>query len=128
MHKLPIALFLVSLAVQAQAQVNHDVRWYLAHTRERADAVDACRNDAALGQTPNCMNALQADEQYGLARMSANSSRGAGWGDQLRDPQYWAKNSVQIRRNTIAICASHPPFYSPEECEAVRQGEAIASQ
>ena len=128
MRKLPIALFLVALATQVQAQTNHDVRWYLAHSRERADAVDACRNDAALGQRPDCQNALEANEQYGLAQFVAKSTRDAGWGDELHDPQYWAKNSTQVRRNIIAICASHPPFYSPEECEAVRQGEALASQ
>jgi hypothetical protein len=126
MRKLPIALFLVALA--AQAQTNHDVRWYLAHPRERADAVDACHNDAELGQMPNCQNALEANEQYGLAQMIANSTRGAGWADELRDPQRWAKRSVQERRNVIAICAAHPPFYSPEECEAARQGETIATQ
>lgn len=41
---------------------HHDKAWYATHEKERAEKVTACNNDAAIRATPDCENAINADQ------------------------------------------------------------------
>lgn len=60
---IPLSLVAgVALTACQPAAPVHDKAYFAAHPAERAEAVAACRNDTGrLGETPNCVNAIQAD-------------------------------------------------------------------
>jgi hypothetical protein len=45
------------------------VGWYLAHSNERKVKVAWCRDDAARRATPDCQNAVDADQREALGTM-----------------------------------------------------------
>jgi hypothetical protein len=65
MRPLPVVLALTVGMVLAGCQPSaavHDKSYYAAHPDVRALVLANCRNDpGGLGETPNCVNAIQAD-------------------------------------------------------------------
>ncbi len=48
----------------SSAPATHDVQYYLDHPDDRRTAIAECDNDpGSLGDSPNCVNAYEADEQ-----------------------------------------------------------------
>lgn len=48
------------------------VEWYLNHKPEREAKLEACRNDAAIALTPDCLNAERA---YNIAISGSSKSK-----------------------------------------------------
>jgi len=64
MRRILILVGLATLGLSACSRPvpAHDKAYFAAHPQERGQALAACRNDPGrLGETPNCVNALQAD-------------------------------------------------------------------
>jgi len=64
MRRILILVGLATLGLSAcgRAVPSHDKAYFAAHAQERGQVLVACRNDPGrLGETPNCVNALQAD-------------------------------------------------------------------
>lgn len=46
------------------AAIVHDVEWFKAHDEERQETLEECANNPGeLEETPNCSNALEAEQQ-----------------------------------------------------------------
>ena len=55
----------VTTVVQPPAPIHHTVSWYVMHEPEMKARIKACKNDAAIGLGPDCMNANRAEKQIG---------------------------------------------------------------
>ena len=57
-----VGLATLGLSACSRPVPSHDKAYFAAHPQERGQFLAACRNDPGrLGETPNCVNALQAD-------------------------------------------------------------------
>jgi len=64
MKRRLLSTLLLTLALAAcNPHSAHTVDWYLKNTAERAKRVPECRNDAAQMATPDCLNAVAANDQ-----------------------------------------------------------------
>ncbi|WP_419255948.1 EexN family lipoprotein (plasmid) [Caulobacter sp. ErkDOM-YI] len=57
-----VGLATLGLSACSRPVPSHDKAYFAAHPQERGRVLAACRNDPGRrGETPNCVNALQAD-------------------------------------------------------------------
>jgi predicted small lipoprotein YifL len=78
-HLLPLALAGMSLGGCGQQQPlepPHSVSWYMAHQAERVSKQRWCAEDAGRQGSPDCINAVEADQKVMMqpnARTSADN-------------------------------------------------------
>jgi hypothetical protein len=104
---------LVPCIAHAQVNTGHSLEWYAARPQERAQTQLRCLADVKhLANTPDCKNALKADEQ------EAMKNRRPGFGEMNPNKPAFFTEDPHNRYNTLLICRNTPSFAG---CDVARQ-------